>query len=279
MKRLPILLLLAFAANPRGVLAEHPSGEYDWLNVYQGRSYTLRASVNANPFVYFLIEKDFAMLEMRGDLFPLMGPERITIRDVDLDLKNGVVILRFRSEHGDDGFLRFVAPPNSTETMGTTEIDGLLALVTADSGAAPFVLNAEAGVLHFKGSNHCRGFTAGAEYADPQIALADGYKLCPACFAPIHLLPDYEKEMQLGQRVAQEVRSTHPAVTDNELQQRVREAGQRVLDGWPLPLRGYQYRFTVVEGERPNAVACPGGWIFVNDGLLDICESDLELEG
>ncbi len=275
-KRLALVLLLLAAASP--AIASKPEGELSWLNAYAGRHYTLRASVNANRFVFLPVVHDLATLELKGELFPLMGPEAIVVRDVDLDLDRAMATFTFTSEHGDKGELVFAAPLNSSETMGQAQVDGLLALVTEEGGVAPFLVNAEANVLHFKGSNHAGGFAVGAEYQDVASAQADGVKLCTACFAPIHLLPDYEKEVALGRRVAVEVRNAYPAVTDDAVQRRVREVGHRVLEHWPLPLRGYQYRFTVVESADPNASACPGGWIFVHDGLLDLCESDVELE-
>lgn len=271
---IPPVLAFASPAHAGG----RPDGEFAWLNAYTARSYTLRPSVNANPFVYVPITRDFATLEMKGSLFPLLGPERITVRKVELDTKLASVEMEFVSEHGDKGSLRFLSPRNSTEAMGQRHLDALLALVTEDAGVLPYVANASSGVLHFKGSNHVRGIEAGAEYGDTQSALADGMALCKSCFAPIHLLPDYEKEVALGRQVAVDVRSSYPAVTDAAVQQRVRATGERVLARWPLPLRGYQYRFTVLEASSPNAVACPGGWILVYEGLLDLCESDLELE-
>ncbi|MBE0566894.1 MAG: M48 family metallopeptidase [Krumholzibacteria bacterium] len=275
---MPPLLVAAAVATAPARAAERPTGEFAWLNTYQNRSYTLRPSVNANPFVYVPIERDLATLELRSGLFPLLGPETITIGKVELDTRRGVAEMAFTGERGEKGQLRFIAPRNSDETMGQQHIDSLLALVTSDAGVLPHVLNAATGVVHFKGSNHGRGFPAGAEYATPQEALADGHTLCPSCFAPIHLLPDYEKEMALGRQVAVQVRGSFPAVTDDAVQRRLREAGARVLDRWPLPLRGYPYRFTAVEAPTPNAVACPGGWIFVHDGMLEMCETDLELE-
>lgn len=274
---LPMLIAAIAMALPAAA-AERPSGDLAWLNAYQNRSYTLRPSVNANPYVYVPIARDLATLELRGGLFPLLGPETITIGKVEVDTRRGVVEMAFTGERGEKGRLRFIAPRNSDETMGQRHVDALLALVTEEGGVLPHVVNAQTGMLHFKGSNHSGGFAAGPEYATPQAALADGHTLCPSCFAPIHLLPDYEKEMALGRQVAVQVRGSFPAVTDDAVQRRLREAGARVLARWPLPLRGYPYRFTAVEAPSPNAVACPGGWIFVHDGLLAMCETDLELE-
>ena len=271
---LTLLILLLPGQAPAG----RPEGDFAWLAAYEGRELTIRPSVNANPYVYVPIVEEFATLEMRGEMFPLMGPEPVTILEVDLDRGKGRVDMKFRSARNEEGRFRFAAPRGSSETMGRQHIEGLLALIDETSGVAPYVLNPTAGTVHFKGSNHCRGLVDAVDCDDPAAASADGYDLCGSCFAPIHLLPDYTKETALGRQVAVAVRSSYPAVTEAAVQARVREAGERVLSRWPLPLRGYRYRFTVVEAAEPNAVACPGGWIFVHDGLLELCESDLELE-
>ena len=67
--------------------------------------------------------------------------------------------------------------------------------------------------------------------------------------------------------------------TDHALQVRTRKIGQRVLDNWPVPLQGYQYRFSVMEDDEVNAYALPTGFVFVNRGLLEATESELEIEG
>jgi hypothetical protein len=35
----------------------------------------------------------------------------------------------------------------------------------------------------------------------------------------------------------------------------------------------------LIKGEEPNAFACPGGLIFVSEGLVKLCESEDELAG
>lgn len=274
-----VLPVIIMAFLPLTVIAAIPAGgSCEWLNGYIGRTYTLRPSVNANPYVYLPIDTALATLEMNGAMFPLLATEAINVRDVKLDKAEGIATLIFHSAHGEKGELRFIAPQNSDEKMGQSHIDGLLALVTVEGGAPPLVLNEATGVVHFKGSNHSHGFPTGAGFSSAAEALAAGHRLCRSCFAPIHLLPGYEDEMALGDLVAADVRSRSPASTDPALQARVKAMGEQVLAQWALPLRGYHYRFTVIESVDPNAMACPGGWVFVSDALVDLCESDLELE-
>ena len=55
------------------------------------------------------------------------------------------------------------------------------------------------------------------------------------------------------------------------------DLGARVLDGWPVPLKGYRYRFQVVDSDDINAFAVPTGYIFVTRGLLESLETEHEL--
>ena len=72
----------------------------------------------------------------------------------------------------------------------------------------------------------------------------------------------------------QQVQSTFYPLVDTELQEQLEGVGQRVLDRWPVPLKGYRYRFQVVDSEDINAFAVPTGYIFMTRGLLESLESD-----
>jgi Zn-dependent protease with chaperone function len=109
-------------------------------------------------------------------------------------------------------------------------------------------------------------------------AVSQGYRPCNICFMAYPAVPDYWLERRLGESTAAEFRAYHPVVTDDHLNGRVRASGERVLRNWPVPLKGYTYRFYVVESEAPNAVACPAGIIFVTTGLMHAVESDSELD-
>ncbi len=70
------------------------------------------------------------------------------------------------------------------------------------------------------------------------------------------------------------------AVSENEdLEAYVGKVGQTVAlasgkgelpEGW---------HFMLIKDEQPNAFACPGGLIFVSEGLVNLCESEDELAG
>ena len=75
----------------------------------------------------------------------------------------------------------------------------------------------------------------------------------------------------------QHVQSTYYPLVNTELQEYVGSIGQRVLDGWPVPLKGYRYRFQVVDSDEINAFAVPTGYIFMTRGLLESLETDDEV--
>ncbi len=91
-------------------------------------------------------------------------------------------------------------------------------------------------------------------------------------------MPDYDLEMMMGRKVTAEVRYYYSVSTDDALKEKVRFVGARVLENWPTPLRGYNYSFDILESDVCNAMACPGGAIFITTGLLNTLEADEELE-
>ena len=55
------------------------------------------------------------------------------------------------------------------------------------------------------------------------------------------------------------MQSTYYPLVDVELQEYLERIGGRVLDAWPVPLKGYRYRFQVVDSDEINASREPGG--------------------
>ena len=64
-------------------------------------------------------------------------------------------------------------------------------------------------------------------------------------------------------------------VQDDEIQDRVNRIGQKLLQNGTRP--GLTYTFKVLNTPDVNALACPGGFIYVYKGLLDYMTSDDEL--
>ncbi len=86
-----------------------------------------------------------------------------------------------------------------------------------------------------------------------------------------------DKEVEMGRRVAQRVMEERPVLADEPLQQRVNVIGQRLAA--VCERRDLIYTFTAIHDEGVNAFALPGGYIFVNDGLIQKTANDDELAG
>ncbi len=82
-------------------------------------------------------------------------------------------------------------------------------------------------------------------------------------------------EVMLGQNTAMQVAKQYSFVKDPQQVNKVTEIGDKlakVSDRTAL-----KYHFAVVEDKEINAFTMPGGYIYVNSGLLDITNNDDEL--
>ena len=84
-----------------------------------------------------------------------------------------------------------------------------------------------------------------------------------------------KQEIEMGQQVAQQLENHYGLVQDDEIQDRVSRIGQKLLANVTRP--GLTYTFKVLNTPDVNALACPGGFIYVYKGLLDYMTSDDEL--
>lgn len=109
--------------------------------------------------------------------------------------------------------------------------------------------------------------------------------LCSGCQAQYNLATNEEehlffgtvKEVKLGRSLAQKVEERYKPCKDAKLQERVGKIGQSlaaVCDRADLT-----YSFTVLEDEQVNAFALPGGYVYVNKGLIEKTGSDDEIAG
>ena len=84
-----------------------------------------------------------------------------------------------------------------------------------------------------------------------------------------------KQEIEMGQQVAQQLENHYGLVQDDEIQDRVSRIGQKLWANGTRP--GLTYTFKVLNTPDVNALACPGGFIYVYKGLLDYMTSDDEL--
>jgi predicted Zn-dependent protease len=79
-----------------------------------------------------------------------------------------------------------------------------------------------------------------------------------------------ESEYYLGRAVAAKVLSLYPVVNDEVLTQYINKVGQVVVAFSDRPETYGGYRFGILDTEELNALAAPGGFIFISKGLLNV---------
>jgi predicted Zn-dependent protease len=86
-----------------------------------------------------------------------------------------------------------------------------------------------------------------------------------------------QQEVQMGQQEAQQVNAQLPMVQDAEIQNYVNALGNRIAH---LTSRAdLQWQYQVVNTSVVNAFALPGGFIYVNRGVLERASNMSELAG
>lgn len=85
-----------------------------------------------------------------------------------------------------------------------------------------------------------------------------------------------EKEMALGRQLAAEVRRQSKLLDDPIVGEYVNRVGQNLVRNSDAAV---PFTFEVVEADVLNAFALPGGFVFVNTGLIEAAETEAELAG
>ena len=86
-----------------------------------------------------------------------------------------------------------------------------------------------------------------------------------------------EQEIEMGRETAKSLEAQYGLYQDDAMQERVNRIGQRLA-----AVSGrteIEYSFKVLNHNEVNALACPGGFIYVFKGLIDYMPSDTELAG
>ena len=79
-------------------------------------------------------------------------------------------------------------------------------------------------------------------------------------------------EREYGRECAREFVKEFPASASPEKQEAAASVGSRLANAVNDPRR--EFRFTVVRSDAANAFALPGGFVFVTEPLLDLCDCD-----
>ncbi len=92
-----------------------------------------------------------------------------------------------------------------------------------------------------------------------------------------HLLFSTVREVKLGRSLARRIEKKFELCKDARVQERVEQIGQRLVS--VCDRKDITYCFTVLEDEKVNAFALPGGYVYVNKGVLEKADSDDEVAG
>lgn len=79
-------------------------------------------------------------------------------------------------------------------------------------------------------------------------------------------------EKAIGKGAAAEYTKEYPLAQDQYLQARIRRVGERISK--VSDRQDIEYQFSVVDNKELNALTLPGGYIYVNSGLMDVLNDD-----
>jgi Zn-dependent protease with chaperone function len=89
------------------------------------------------------------------------------------------------------------------------------------------------------------------------------------------------KDIELGRQAAQQAERQLPLLNDRGVQDYVERVGQRLVEAIPAEFQHpqFHYTFKVLDVRDLNAFALPGGFTYVNRGLIEAAHNEGELAG
>ncbi len=97
----------------------------------------------------------------------------------------------------------------------------------------------------------------------------------PATGGPNLVLMSEKREIEIGKEEHEKVLSSMPVYHDEKLQAYVTKVGNKVAAAGDRP--DLEYTFTIIDSPEINAFALPGGYVYVNRGLLTFMNSEADL--
>lgn len=86
-----------------------------------------------------------------------------------------------------------------------------------------------------------------------------------------------EDEIRVGREAAQQVERENPILRNRTVNQYLQNLGDRLARHGDRP--NLRYHFKVIDKPEVNAFALPGGYIYINRGILELSENESELAG
>lgn len=84
-----------------------------------------------------------------------------------------------------------------------------------------------------------------------------------------------EKEVKLGSRLARKLEDKYELFDDEAEQERINEIGRKIAA--VSDRQDLKYHFKIIKDKEVNALALPGGYIYVSHGLIEAAETDDEI--
>jgi len=139
-----------------------------------------------------------------------------------------------------------------------------------------YAVHRKSGLIH---SALCNHVSRRSDYDFlPNLPDSVEHEFCSVCFRekPWEVVAGVEN--YLGRTARNYYLSLNYEIHDVRTVQHIDSVAKSVLEEWPFPLRGLDYRFVIVENSQPNALACPDGTIILHNGLLDALDDEFELK-
>lgn len=130
--------------------------------------------------------------------------------------------------------------------------------------------------LHWENAKHYHKSEEIEKFKSLKEGVDKGYTECAACFDFEPFIPDQQLEKSISAGAIKYFKSNYGILYEDKRIEYVQNITNDILKNWPEKLVGYKYRVLIYAGP-PNAMAIPGGNIYVSDELLDLIESELEL--
>lgn len=107
------------------------------------------------------------------------------------------------------------------------------------------------------------------------VLILDSCAVNPATGSANIVLMSENKEKEIGREEHEKVMASMSVYEDEELQAYVEEVGNALVAVSHRP--DLEYKFTIIDSPEINAFALPGGYVYVNRGLLTFTNSEAEL--
>lgn len=107
------------------------------------------------------------------------------------------------------------------------------------------------------------------------LMLNMGCAVNPATGTPDLVFMSEDKEIKLGKELHEKIMASTPIYTDEKLQAYIERIGQKIVKNSHRP--NLDYTFTIIDSPDINAFALPGGFIYINRGLLGYLQSEAQM--